>query len=58
MIVQVLFRLEDTLTVILSVPVIALSSEHPKYTPEIAVICGRAMGSDEMTVALELEYPE
>lgn len=39
-IVQVLGRLEVTLTVILSVPVIALSSEHPKYTPDIAVIWG------------------
>lgn len=57
-IVKLFGRSDDTLTVMLSVPVIALSSEHPKYTPEIAVICGRAMVGDAMLVALELEYPE
>lgn len=43
---------------ILSDPVIALSSEHPKYTPVIAVIRGSSTGGDTILVALELEYPE
>lgn len=58
MIVQVLARLETALMVILSVPVSALSSEHPKYTPVIAVIWGSSTCADEISVALELEYPE